>query len=541
MPVPCQQAAVVPMTVSRVDRSFERRLSALVNAREPGVLQGGRKGVEKESLRVTPRGRVAQTPHPVALGSALTNAHITTDYSEALIELITPAFTETWELLQFLTDLHHFVYRHLGEELLWATSMPCALDGDASIPIAEYGSSNIGRMKHVYRIGLGLRYGRVMQAISGVHFNYSFPDRLWPVLHEAWRASSAGQDFVDEAYFALLRNYRRHGWLILYLFGASPAMCKTFFKGREAPRTLQELDANTYYAPYATSLRMSDLGYRNKSQAGVSVSVNSLQQYIRDLSTLIATPSAEYEKLGVKVDGEWRQLNANILQIENEYYSFIRPKRTTRSGERPTKALARAGVEYVEMRSLDVGVYDPVGINQNKMRFLEAFAALCVLKDSPPIDRQGERELDANHGLVAVSGREPGLELGLDGRPHELQSWAAQLLEEMQGVCELLDAGLPDRPYSAALAVQQAKVADVSQTPSARLLKELETEGEAFFHFALKMSRQHRDYFRDLYPPNDRQVEAFAKEAEESLVAQRTVEQGDRVSFDEFVAAWFAG
>jgi glutamate--cysteine ligase len=528
------------MTVSRIDRSFERRLAAVVNAREPGVLQGGRKGVEKESLRVTPKGRVAQTPHPAAFGSALTNTAITTDYSEALIELITPAFTETWELLQFLTDLHHFVYRHLGDELLWATSMPCALDGDASIPIAEYGSSNIGRMKHVYRVGLGLRYGRVMQAISGVHFNYSFPERLWPVLHQAWQATSTGQDFIDEAYFALLRNYRRHGWLILYLFGASPALCKTFFAGREAPRSLQELDAHTFFAPHATSLRMSDLGYRNKEQAGVSVSVNSLAQYVRDLSTLIATPNPEYERLGVKVDGEWRQLNANVLQIENEYYSFIRPKRTAGSGERPTRALARAGVEYVEMRSLDVGVFDPVGINQNKMRFLEAFAALCVLKDSPMIDRAAERECDANHGLVAVEGRRPGLALGLDGRPHDLRAWAAQLLEEMQGICELLDAGDASRPYTSALAVQQAKVADVSQTPSARLLHELETEGEAFFYFALRMSRQHRDYFRDLYPPNDRQLGAFAAEAARSVEAQRQVEQADQIGFDEFVARWFA-
>jgi len=528
------------MTVSRIDRSFERRLAALVNAREPGVLQGGRKGVEKESLRVIPAGRIATTPHPAALGSALTHPHVTTDYSEALIELITPPFTETWELLQYLCDLHQFVYRHLGEELLWATSMPCAIDGDASIPVAQYGSSNIGRMKHVYRLGLGLRYGRVMQAISGVHFNYSFPDRLWPVLHEAWQARSSGQAFIDEAYFSLLRNYRRHGWLILYLFGASPALCKTFFKGREVPPSLRELDQNTFYAPHATSLRMSDLGYRNKSQAGFSVSVNSLDEYVRDLSRLIATPSPEYEKLGVKVDGEWRQLSANVLQIENEYYSFIRPKRTARSGERPTRALARAGVEYVEMRSLDVGPFDPVGTSQNEMRFLEAFAALCLLKDSPMIERSAEQALDGNHVLVAGRGREPGLALDLDGRPHLLRDWAAQLLEEMQGLCELLDAGDPERPYGAALAVQQAKIADPGQTPSARLLQELETEGEAFFYFAQRMSRTHRDYFRDLYPPNEAQLELFAREAAESLAEQAAVERSDRISFDEFVAGWFA-
>jgi glutamate--cysteine ligase len=528
------------MTVARIDRSFERRLASLVNSGEPGVLQGGRKGIEKESLRVTPKGRVAQTPHPAGLGSALTSPNVTTDYSEALIELITPAFSETWELLQYLCDLHQFVYRHLDEELLWATSMPCALDGDASIPIAQYGSSNIGRMKSVYRMGLGLRYGRVMQAISGVHFNYSFPGHFWPVLHQAWQARASGQQFIDEAYFALLRNYRRHGWLILYLFGASPALCKTFFKGRDVLPSLQELDSNTFYSPYATSLRMSDLGYRNKSQANVAVSVNSLDEYVRDLSALIATPSPEYEQLGVVVDGEWRQLSANVLQIENEYYSFIRPKRTARSGERPTRALARAGVEYVEMRSLDVGVFDPVGINQNKMRFLEAFAALCVLKDSPPISRSAEQELDGNHVRVARRGREPGLALDLDGQPYELKAWARQLLEEMSGICELLDHGDPTRPYTAALAVQRAKVDDVGATPSARLLRELEVEGEAFFHFALRMSREHRDYFRDLYPPKQSQLDVFRVEADESVLAQQRIEAADKVSFEEFVANWFA-
>ncbi len=529
-----------PMPVTRTDRGFERRLAVLINSGERGVLQGGRKGIEKESLRVTPTGRVAQTPHPPRLGSALSSPNITTDYSEALIELITPVFTESWELLQYLLDLHQFVYRHLDEELLWATSMPCALAGDASIPIATYGSSNIGRMKHVYRVGLGLRYGRVMQAISGVHFNYSFPNAAWPVLQEARQAKVDGQAFIDEAYFALLRNYRRHGWIILYLFGASPAMCTTFFKGREIAPGLERLDRNTFYAPYATTLRMSDLGYRNKSQAGVAVSVNSLDEYVRDLSRLISTPSPDYRKLGVKVGDEWRQLNANVLQIENEYYSFIRPKRTAHSGERPTRALARAGVEYVEMRSLDVGVFDPVGLNQNEMRFLEAFAALCVLKDSPMIERADELELDANHVRVARQGREPGLALNFNGRPTPLKEWASQLLEEMQGVCELLDYGDPQRPYSAALAVQQGKVADMNATPSARILAELRTQGEAFFEFALRQSRQHRDYFRDLYPPNESRLALFRQQADESIAAQAATEAADTLSFDEFVAEWFA-
>ena len=141
-------------------------MATLVNLRERGVLQGGLKGVEKESLRVMPDGQLARTPHPAVLGSALTHENITTDYSEALIELVTPAFRQSWELLQYLCDLHQFVYRHLGEELLWATSMPCNLQGDADIPVAHFGRSNVGRMKYVYREGLRHRYGALMQALA---------------------------------------------------------------------------------------------------------------------------------------------------------------------------------------------------------------------------------------------------------------------------------------------------------------------------------------------------------------------------------------
>ena len=87
-----------------------------------------------------------------------------------------------------------------------------------------------------------------------------------------------------------------------------------------------------------------------------------------------------------------------------------------RSGERPTKALLRAGVEYVEVRALDVSAFDPVGVNQNKMRFLEVFLALCLMKDSQPIGVDEQDALDANHVTVARRGREPGLTLKRDGR-----------------------------------------------------------------------------------------------------------------------------
>ncbi|MFN7271861.1 MAG: glutamate--cysteine ligase [Gammaproteobacteria bacterium] len=526
------------MPKSRIDRAFERRLAALINGGEPRVLQGGRRGVEKESLRVTPDGRIAQTPHPVALGAALTHEHITTDYSEALIELVTPTFRSNWELLQYLCDLHQFTYRHLGDELLWATSMPCVVDGDASIPIAQYGPSDIGRLKTIYREGLGLRYGRVMQAISGVHFNYSFPEGLWGPWAAVRGSRDTGADFVSESYFELLRNYRRHGWIVLYLFGVSPTVCKSFLRARG--ETLPEFGPGTGWEPYSTSLRMSDLGYRNRAQSDVEVSVNSLQDYVRDLTRAISTPYPEYERMGVKVDGVYRQLNANLLQIENEYYAFIRPKRVARSGERPTKALLRGGVEYVEVRALDVSAFDPVGVNQDKMRFLEAFLAFCLMRESPPIDAGEQAALDGNHVTVARRGREPGLLLQRDGRVSPMLDWAREILDQMQGICELLDAGDPKRTYSTALAVQAAKLDDVTRTPSARLIAELRSTGESFFDLALRTSAAHKAYFLDLHPPDDARSAVFAEEARGSLERAEALARAPRGDFDAYLASYLA-
>jgi len=285
---------------------------------------------------------------------------------------------------------------------------------------------------------------------------------------------------------------------------------------------------------------MSDIGYRNKNQSTLSVSVNSLSEYVRDLSRAIGTPYPPYEKLGVKVNGVYRQLNANILQIENEYYSFIRPKRIARSGERPTKALHRAGVEYVEVRALDVSAFDPVGVNQNKLRFLEAFLAMCLLRESAPISVAEQSALDANHLLVARRGREPGLRLSRDGLGAPMAEWARELLESMQGLCEMLDHGERARPYSSALEQQRAKIDDVERTPSARLIAEMRQTGETFFQLALRMSNLHKDYFLGLYPPNESRLAEFASEARDSHEAQRSIEASDKTDFDTYLGHYLA-
>ncbi|HUY83154.1 MAG TPA: glutamate--cysteine ligase, partial [Steroidobacteraceae bacterium] len=399
-------------------------------------------------------------------------------------------------------------------------------------------SSNVGRLKATYRNGLSLRYGRMMQAISGVHFNYSFPAHLWEAFAHGERAKAADSAFVSESYFAALRNYRRFGWLILYLFGTSPAVSRGFLAGRD--HDLRPLDADTLFEPYATSLRMSDIGYRNKNQAEVNVSVNSLRDYARDLNRAIRTPFPAYEKIGVKVGGAHRQLSANILQVGNEYYSFIRPKRVALPGERPTHALERGGVEYLEVRALDVSAFDPVGVNQDTLRFVEAFLALCLLRDSPPIERDEQRLLDRNHVTVARRGREPALRLNGDGGDRPMLEWAGELLDDMQGVCEMLDHGEPSRPYRGSLARQREKIEDPAITPSARLLAEMRDAGETFFELALRMSRVHKEYFLGLYPPNESRLAEFATAAEESHAQQRRIEAGDKDDFDAYLARYLA-
>ncbi len=517
----------------------DHRLDTLARRGETAMLRGGLRGIEKESLRVTPDGRIATTHHPAGLGSALTHRWITTDFSEALPELITPPYASNWEALNFLCELHRFVYRHIGDELLWATSMPCRIEGDDSVPIARYGDSNVGRMKQIYRRGLASRYGRVMQAIAGVHFNYSAPEALWPVLRELLGDRRELRAVRDDAYFGLLRNYRRYGWVILYLFGASPAICRSFLCGRSTD--LEPFGDGTVVGRHATTLRLSDLGYRNESQAGLSIGMNTLSDYVEDLDAAILTPYPPYERIGTVVDGEWRQLSTSILQIENEFYGHIRPKQVARSGERPTHALERRGVAYVEVRALDVSPADPAGVSQNEMRFIEALLLYCLLAESPPMDHDEARRCDDVQSLVAARGREPGLELRIGDRTASLTDWAREITAQLAPICALLDEGQPDASYVPALEAQRDKISDPSLTPSARILETLARRKESFFDFAMRLSRRHKAYFEALPPPSPEIEGQLAAEVEASHERRRAIESGPQPDFEDYLRRYYAG
>jgi glutamate--cysteine ligase len=483
-------------------------------------LKGALHGVEKESLRVNADGTLALTPHPAELGSALTHPHITTDFSESQLELITGTHGDADALLQELTEIHQFVYRHIGDELLWCASMPCCLPADADIPLGRYGKSNVGRAKTVYRAGLSHRYGRRMQAISGIHYNFSLPG------------------VSNDEYFALIRNFRRRSWLLLYLFGASPAVCSTFVEGRK--HELQALSPRTLYAPHATSLRMGRLGYQSDAQSALSVSYNDLHTYTASLYDALTKPYGEYEKLGVRVDGEYRQLSTTLLQIENEFYSTIRPKRRIRRGERPLHALRERGVEYVEVRLMDLDPFSGMGISAPTMRFLDLFLLSCLVDPSPRDTPEEIAQVGRNQMLVATRGREPGLMLQRNGEPVALQAWAGELLAACAPVAERLDRHAGGSAHRDSLAHALRALEDPSELPSSRLLEAMaRNHGNSYVRCVLALSLVHAGHLRGL-PLADKADRRFTHLAAESLAEQGRIEAGDRVDFETFLQRYLS-
>ncbi len=518
---------------------IEQRVSQLLNGKLRQALRGRKVGLEKESLRVGSNGLISQTRHPRGLGSALTHPSITTDYSEALIELVTPPFEHFDETLKFLDDTHRYVYSQLEDEILWSTSMPCVVDGDESIRIAEYGSSNAAKMKTAYRRGLGHRYGRKMQAIAGVHYNYSYPEQFWLQYQQILGDKQDYQTFVSESYIGMVRNLQRFGWLVPYLFGVSPAICGSFLNG--SPTTLKKLFKHSYYGPQATSLRVGDIGYQNskEGEAGIKVDYNSLQGYVDSLSHAISTPCAEHQQIPLCADGEWQQLNQNILQIENEYYSSVRPKQILQGEEKPSLALARRGVAYIELRSLDVNPYEPLGINDEQMRFLESFLLFSLLLPSDPYLGDELAEIKHNINLVAECGRDPQLQLRKGGKDILLRDWANEIFDLMNLGCDLLDSGNATPVYCSSLQQQRAKIADSDLTPSARLLAEMQENKEEFYDFSMRMSQQHQQWFASRPLPAE-QMAAYEAEARRSHERQQEIEASDKLPFETFMQEYFA-
>jgi len=520
------QAACEDGQMRRED--MEQRVQVLA----PAMLRGLRRGIEKEGLRVRPDGTLAATAHPAGLGSALTHPRITTDFSEAQLELITGVHADIDACLAELAELHQVVYRSLDDELVWGASMPCKLPPDEAIPIGRYGNSNLGRMKFVYRTGLSHRYGRRMQVVSGIHYNFSIPAEAWPALHAFEASPCPIEMYPDTRYMGLIRNFRRYAWLLLLLLGTSPAACASFV-GKRA-HSLQAWGTGTLFGAGATSLRMGRLGYQSDAQSELAVSFNDLAGYAAALDRAMRVPYPPYEAIGLEEGGEFRQLSTALLQIENEFYGTIRPKRTIRRGERPLHALGDRGIEYVEVRCLDVDPFKAVGIDADAIRLLDVFLLHCLLADSPPDSPAEIRATAVNQRAVAEKGRDPATRLDRAGEEVAPAEWGSALLRQCEPIAAALDRAFGGADYARVLRASEAALLNPDTLPSARVLRAVEQDhGRSFPDFVLAQSRRHRDALSD--PPlAPSAIMRYEMLAAESLAEAHRMEAAADVPFDAY-------
>ena len=488
-------------------------------------------GIERESLRVTSSGSLSHQTHPEAFGSPLTHPAITTDFSEAQLELITDVHQNVNSCLRELRDIHLFVHQHLDEEILWSASMPCGVKNESDIPIARYGSSNAARFKEIYRNGLALRYGRVMQTISGIHYNFSVPDAIWDVLAKV-DGTSSDQAARNEGYLRLMRNFRRHGWLLIFLFGASPAVCRSFLRGRE--HQLEDFDATTCFLPHATSLRMGPLGYQSTIQSRHRVLYDSLPEFIESMLPVLLEPYSAYHALGLKNESGQQQLTDALLQVEAEFYGTIRAKRKPVAGERALLALHRHGIQYVEVRCLDIDPFVPLGISEATARFMDVFLLHSLLADN-----DAESAEQASHNLenqlaVVHEGRDPNLTLRGSSGPVKLVDWANELLAECSEIAAMVDEVEGGTDCQKEVRAQLAKVSDSSLTPSAKLLDLMSSRNQPFASLGLELAYQHHEAMqRETLPES--QLAQFQKLALQSDAERAAIEASDRLKFDDYL------
>lgn len=501
----------------------------------PHLVAGIRRGIEKEGLRMQSNGHASKAFHPAKLGSKLTHPYITTDYSENLLELITTPKSTIKDALDMLRELHVLVHRSLENgELMWPLSMPCMLSSDDSdIPLADYGTSNIGKLKTLYRMGLGVRYGRKMQTIAGLHYNLSIGDDLFDKWAKAEGRSDL-QNFKNEKYLGLIRNFKRLTPLVLYLLGASPSVCGCFLTGREHDLIPLEPNKHTYYQPYGTSLRMGKLGYTNSVQKDLDIRYNDLDEYIAGLRRAIGTPFEAFSNIGVDdADGNPIQINDHILQIENEFYSPIRPKQVTQSGETPTHALKERGIAYVEFRAIDLDPYSDIGITTATACFLEVLALYCLLSDSPALLPEEQAYLADDIETVVNHGRKTGVTIRTSQGEQNLHAWISATLEQMQVIADAFDEYHEGNDYRSALALMQGKATNPNFTLSAQIESDSRRLGSTW-KLGQFLAQKHQNDLLGFAISNENAFN-YANIAIQSFADQQALERESTLPFNEFI------
>ncbi|CRK85685.1 Glutamate--cysteine ligase [Candidatus Providencia siddallii] len=497
----------------------------------PEILNGIQRGIEREALRITKSGFISDTPHTEELGKALTHKWITTDFTESLLEFITPADNSIKNTLSFLRDLHRHASICLKNDRIWPLSIPCFIENEDKIIIAQYGTSNLGRFKSIYREGLKNRYGALMQTIAGVHYNFSLPIEFWNSKASIDNIKS-GKEQISEGYLHLIRNYYRFGWIISYLFGASPVIWKSFIKNKNPMIFLNHKEC---YLPYATSLRISDFGYTNKSQNNLNITFNNLDSYILSVKKALSKSSSKFKKLGIKRNGKYIQLNTNILQIENELYTPIRPKRVLKNNDFMLEAFLNKGIEYVEVRSLDVNPFSAIGINETQASFIEIFLIWCAIAKTPKISNKEFNRCKQNWNFITTKGRKPDQTINYKNKNKSITNIGKQLFDDLARIAKVLDICYKTNLYQNTCHKLNLMIENPSLTYSSLVLNEILEKG--INNYGLELSKK---YFNQLINEKYEIItkEQFEKAKLDSIKKQNIMEQNEKKSFEEYLRTY---
>ncbi|PPI87750.1 glutamate--cysteine ligase [Candidatus Pantoea edessiphila] len=498
------------------------------------VLKNINRGIERETLRVKKNGSIATSKHPKALGSALKNEWITTDFAESLLEFITPVDNRIDYMLSFLTDIHCYVARILSNELMWPLSMPCNIKDISTIKLANYGKSNIGLMKTLYRKGLKNRYGAMMQIISGIHYNFSLPIAFWQEWANLQNLKNC-KETISTGYLILIRNYYRFGWIIPYLFGASPAICSNFIKNNSTILNFETNNKDTLWLPYATSLRLSNIGYDNNAQNILKITFNSLKEYSNTIKHALNTPLNKFVELGINdKNGKRTQLNTNILQIENELYSPIRPKCINRFNESYSNALIKNGIEYIEIRSLDINPFSSIGIDKIQVDFLDLFLIWCILSDISEMSIEELKYNRENWNIVTLEGRKPNqkINIGCNNHKYPLVDIGKKIFSDLYKLAEILDKNEKNMKYQKICEQLFLYFENPDLTYSARILDIIKQNG--MIKTGISLSKKYHNLLC-LEPLNLITEEDFKIKAKQSIFEQKNIENNDLLNFENYI------
>ena len=506
----------------------ENLLNCLTTNDFKDYISNGKVGIEKECLRIS-KGKIVESEYPRILGSALCNKYITTDFSESLLEFITEPFSNREEVIIFLDNIHHFTSLKIKNEQLWPLSYPPHIDNMNEILIAKYGSSNLAKLKRAYRVGLANRYGKQMQIIAGIHYNYSLPDVFWKKI--SFERSTTQIRAKNEIYFRGLRNIQRMNWLILYFLGASPMIPKNF--RQNCPSEFIEKD-DYYYSKHATSLRMSKYGYQNINQKKLNVSFNSLKDYSQDLKFLTQTSSKEFEEILNDPLKELQQISTNYLQTEDEYYSIARPKSSEESDRRIIKKLNDKGTEYIEYRAIDLNPFTRIGIEKEDIYFLEIFLIYCSLKESPFLYENEIAENYNNSSLVSLSGRDLKLKLSRKGEDILMKDWASEILDEMTPIAESL------RVNREVLERKREELRSPEKTISGRILETIANESFSYNELGTFFSEKYSQEYLSQSQEDNIHFDLLENIAEQSIINQSKIEESNEETFEKYLENYFS-